>query len=69
MNAPSLTTPNFSNHFFLYTFASQTSYADVLTQLKDQQIEAPISFFSYIFQGVELNYLEVEKHYLVVSNL
>lgn len=61
MNAPSLTTPNFSNHFILYTFDSQTSYVDVLTQLNDQQIEAPISFFSSTFQGAELNYLQVEK--------
>lgn len=62
MNDPSLTAPNFSNHFIFYAFASKTSYDVVLTQLNDQQIEAPISFFSSNFQGAELNYLEVEKH-------
>ncbi len=66
MSAPSLTTPNFSNHFILYTFASQTAYVVVLTQLNDQQIEAPISFFSSNFQGVELNYSEVEKQAFIV---
>lgn len=61
VNAPFLTTPNFSNHFILYTFASETSHVVVLTQLNDQEIEAPISFFSSNFQGDELNYSEVEK--------
>lgn len=56
MNAPSLTTPIFSNHFILYTFSSETSYVVVLTQLNDQQIKQPISFFSSNFQAVELNY-------------
>lgn len=66
MSAPSLTTPNFSNHFILYRFASQKSYVVVLTQLNDKQIEAPISFFSSNFQGAKLNYSEVEKKYFVV---
>ena len=46
VNAPFLTTPNFLNPFTLYTFSSDTSYVVVLTQLNDQKIEAPISFFS-----------------------
>ena len=66
MNGPSLTTPNFANHFIFYTFTSQTCYVVVLTQLNDQQIEAPISFFSYNFQGAELNYSDVEKQAFVV---
>lgn len=31
-NPPSLMSPNFSQEFFLYTFAIDTSYAVVLTQ-------------------------------------
>lgn len=61
INAPSLATLKFSNHFILYTFASETSYATILTQIKDEKIEAPISFFSSNSQGIELNYLDVEK--------
>ena len=41
--------------------ATETSYAAVLTQLNDQQIEAPISFFSSNLQEAELNYSDVEK--------
>ena len=61
INAPALNTPNFSNHFTLYTIASDSSYAAVLTQINDHDLEAPISFFSSNFQGVELNYSEVKK--------
>lgn len=66
MNAPSLATPFFSNHFIFYTFAFETSYVVVLTQLNDQEIEALISFFSSNFQGAELNYSEVEKQAFAV---
>eukprot|EP00253_Pinus_taeda_P030545 PITA_30545 len=66
INAPSLITPNFSNHFTLYTTASDSSYAAVLTQLNDHNLEAPISFFSSNLQGAELNYSDLEKQAFVV---
>ena len=66
INAPALNTPNFSNHFTLYTIASNTSYAAVLTQLNDNNLEAPISFFSSNLQGAELNYSDVEKQAFAV---
>ena len=56
-----MATPIFSNHFILYTFASEKSYATILTQVNDDKAEAPISFFSSNLQGVELNYSDVEK--------
>lgn len=61
INSPALSTPNFSNHFILYTLASASSYAAVLTQINDQNLEVPISFYSSNLQGAELNYSEVEK--------
>eukprot|EP00253_Pinus_taeda_P031606 PITA_31606 len=61
INAPALSTPNFSTHFMLYTLASDSSYAAVLTQINYQNFEAPISFYSSNLQGAELNYSEVEK--------
>eukprot|EP00253_Pinus_taeda_P028458 PITA_28458 len=61
INVPALNTPNFSNHFTLYTIASDLSYAAILTQINNHNLEAPISFFSSNFQGAELNYSEVEK--------
>ena len=59
INAPSLTTPEFLKPFVLYTFSYDTSYAVVLTQLNDENVEAPISFFSSNLQGAELNYSAV----------
>eukprot|EP00253_Pinus_taeda_P028415 PITA_28415 len=61
INAPALNTPIFSNHFTLYTIASDSSYAAVLTHINDHNLEAPISFYSSNLQGAELNYSEVEK--------
>jgi len=66
INTPALNTPNFSNHLILYTSATETSYVVVLTHINDQQVKAPISFFSSNLQGVELNYSEVEKQVFVV---
>eukprot|EP00253_Pinus_taeda_P012820 PITA_12820 len=66
INTPSLITPNFSNPFTLYTIASSSSYAAVLTQINDHNLEAPISFFSSNLQGAELNYSNVEKQAFVV---
>ncbi len=45
----------------MYTIASSSAYAAVLTQLNDHNLEAPISFFSSNLQGAELNYSDVEK--------
>jgi len=61
INAPSLATPNFSEPFILYTFASDRSYAAILTQANQEKAEAPIAFFSSNLQGTELNYSDVEK--------
>jgi len=61
MNALALNTHVFSNHFFLYTLASDSSYVAVLTQINDQNLEAPISFYSSNLQGAKLNYSEVEN--------
>eukprot|EP00253_Pinus_taeda_P018096 PITA_18096 len=66
INAPSLATPNFSESFILYTFASEKSYAAILTQANQEKVEAPIAFFSSNLQGAELNYSDVEKHAYVI---
>ena len=61
INAPTLNTPKFSKHFTLYTLATETSYATVLTQPNDKQEEAPISFFSSNMKGAKINYYDLEK--------
>eukprot|EP00253_Pinus_taeda_P026775 PITA_26775 len=66
INAPALNTPIFSNHFTLYTITSDFSYAAVLTQINNHNLEAPISFYSLNLQGAELNYSEVEKQAFAV---
>ena len=59
--APSLMSPNFNKDFLLYDFATDFSYAAILTQKNHEDIEIPISFMSSTFKGVELNYSEVDK--------
>ena len=66
INAPSLAAPNFSNPFTLYRFASEKSYAAILTQANQDKSKAPIAFFGSNLQGVELNYSDVEKQAYVV---
>ena len=59
--APSLQSPDFSRGFILYTFASYSSLAAILTQKDGNNDEQPISFMSTGLQGAELNYPEIEK--------
>jgi hypothetical protein len=53
--------PDFSQDFTLYTFASDRSYAAVLTQKNFENNEVPIAFMSSAFKGVELNYPTVDR--------
>jgi hypothetical protein len=53
--------PDFSKDFTLYTFASDCSYAAVLTQKNSENNEVPIAFMSSAFKGVELNYPAVDR--------
>jgi hypothetical protein len=61
INAPSLMSPDFSQDFTLYTFASDRSYAAVLTQKNSENNEVPIAFMSSAFKGAELNYPAVDR--------
>ena len=61
VNAPSLATPNFSDLFILYTFASEKSYAAILTQKNDEGNKVPISYMRSNLQVEKLNYPDVEK--------
>jgi hypothetical protein len=61
IQVPSLLSPNYDKEFVLYTFSSEKSYASMLSQKNDQNIEVPISFESSALQGEKLNYIDVEK--------
>ena len=56
-----MVSPDFGKEFFLYTFASDVSYATILTQKEKKGNEVPISYMSSNLQGAELNYPNVEK--------
>jgi hypothetical protein len=61
IDAPSLMSPDFLQDFTLYTFASDRSYAAVLTQKNAENNEVPIAFMRSSFKGVELNYPAVDQ--------
>jgi hypothetical protein len=61
INTLSLMSPDFSQDFTLYTFASDRSYAAVLTQKNSENNEVPIAFMRSTFKGVELNYPVVDQ--------
>ena len=65
-HAPSLRSPDFNKDFILYTFSSNNSLAVVLTQKEEGGDEFPISFMSTSLQGIELNYLTINKQAYVV---
>jgi hypothetical protein len=51
IEAPSLMSPDFSQDFSLYTFASDISYVVVLTQKNTESNEIPIAFMRSAFKG------------------
>jgi hypothetical protein len=61
VEAPSLMSPDFSQDFTLYTFASDRSYVVVLTQKNTESNEIPIAFMRSAFKGAELNYPAVDQ--------
>jgi hypothetical protein len=58
--------PEFSQDFTLYMFASEHSYIVVLTQKNVENNEVPISFMRSAFKGEELNYPVVDQQAYVV---
>jgi hypothetical protein len=66
IDAPSLMSPEFSQDFTLYTFASNCSYAVILTQKNVENNEVPIAFMSSTFKGAEINYPAVDQQAYIV---
>ena len=60
-HAPSLRIANFEKYFIMYTFASDSSLAAMLTQKGELGDEYPISFMSTGLQEAKLNYPAMEK--------
>lgn len=66
VKTPMLVNPNFDKELLLYTFASDVSYAAIVTQKNDDANEVPISYMSSNLQGEKLNYPNMEKQGFVV---
>ena len=57
---------NFYNEFILYTFASNHSIVDVLTQKSEEGAEFLVSFLNTCLQGVQLKYPAIDKQAFAV---
>lgn len=66
IDTPSLMSPDFSQDFTLYTFASNRSYAAILTQKNAEKNEVHIAFMRSTFKGTKLNYPAVDRQAYVV---
>jgi len=59
-SAPVLISPDYSQDFILFSFASDHTMVVVLMQKRDQ-LEKPIAFFSKTIRDVALKYNIIEK--------
>ena len=64
-SAPILISPDYTQDFILFSFASEHTLAAVLMQKRDG-VEKPIAFFSRIIRDGELKYNIIEKQALVL---
>eukprot|EP00253_Pinus_taeda_P011791 PITA_11791 len=63
--APTLISPDYTQYFILFSFASEHTLAAVLMQKRDG-VERPIAFFSRIIRDGALNYNIIEKQALAL---
>jgi hypothetical protein len=56
-----LISPDFTQDFYLFSFASEHTIATVLLQKNSEGYEQPIAFFSKYLRDVALNYKIMEK--------
>ena len=64
-SAPVLISPDYTQDFILFSFASEHTMAAVLMQKRDQH-EKPIAFFSQTIRDAALNYNIIEKKALTL---
>jgi hypothetical protein len=66
---PFLISLDFQRDFIIYSFATETIVASILTQKNTKGEELPISFMSKTLHDYELRYLELEKKSLSLINV
>eukprot|EP00253_Pinus_taeda_P030501 PITA_30501 len=64
-STPVLVSPDYTQHFILFSFASEHTMAAVLLQKRDDH-ERPIAFFSRAIRDVSLKYNIIEKQALAL---
>ena len=70
MEAPTLSSPNFSREFHVFSFASKDTIAAVLLQAAEEGSEHPMAFFSKNLRDAELRYDIIEKQaYALIKSL
>ena len=61
MEAPTLISPDYSQEFYIFSFASGDTLAAVLLQKDDGDSEHPVAFLSKTLRDAELRYDIIEK--------
>lgn len=61
VNAPVLVSPNYLKSFYIYSFTSNHSCANILIQMGDEGNEHPVSFMSAPLKDVELRYHNIQN--------
>lgn len=61
VSSPILVSPNFDNHLILYSFSSEDTIEDMLTQKNKKGEELPIYFLNKELYNYELKYSPLEK--------
>jgi hypothetical protein len=56
MESPTLISPDYSEIFYIFSFASYDTVATVLQQKDDANMDHPVAFFSKTLIDVELRY-------------
>jgi len=70
MEALTLISPDYSEEFHIFSFASEDTLAVVLLQADEEGLEHPVAFFSKTLRDVELRYDIVEKQaYALIKSL
>ena len=61
MEAPTLISLDYTNSFYIISFASYDTMAPVLLQKDDEGLDHPIAFFRKTLRDAELKYNPIEK--------
>jgi len=67
MEAPTLTSPNYSKEFHIFSFASNDTLATVLLQADDEGLGHPVAFLSKTLRELKYDIIEKQAYALIKS--